>query len=104
MLSDSFILRREKYLMKYLIKLYKNDRNSASLVLEDKKFYNLEFNFKSTYKCLIESFIKHTGLEVSRENILANYSDSPWSDVYEQVDLSHQKDTFSFDSTESENS
>src|SRR3989442_7611106 len=49
--------RRKKILLKYLLKIHDNTRNSASSVLLDKKFFSLELNCKSQYKVFLNSFL-----------------------------------------------
>jgi len=82
-------LRREKLLIKYLLKIKNNDNNSAALILKDKKYFNLELNYNSKYKLQLETFFKQTGLAVPDGNTLTIFNPTPWSSLYNQVDLTH---------------
>ncbi len=78
-------LRRKKIILKYLLKISSNPSNSASLVLQDKKFFNLGLNSKSPYKALLHTFINETGIELETKNI--EHKITPWFELNEQVDL-----------------
>src|SRR6266516_462930 len=78
-------LRRKKLILKYLLKIYTNPSNAASLVLQDKKFFNLGLNCKSPYQLLLHTFLNDTGIELEIEDI--EHKITPWFEINYQIDL-----------------
>src|SRR6267154_475849 len=84
-------LRRVKILIKYLIKLQNNDNNFAALILNDKKYFNLNLNCKSKYKALLDTYLSQSELVPLVGNPFSTFNSTPWSSLYSQVDLTHHK-------------
>src|SRR5437899_5588954 len=82
-------LRRKKIMILYLLKIAKNDRNLAHLVLEDKKFYQLELKCKSVYKLKLNNFLEENNIRLIHPTI--NYKISPWFDLPDYVDLGYMQ-------------
>jgi len=82
-------LRRNKIIVKYLLKIYHYSSNLSSLVLEDKKFYQIELNAKSKFKIILNKFFSDTKITIENQDILIR--NSPIFDLREQVDLSFLK-------------
>ena len=58
---------RKKIILKYLLKIHDNTRNSASAVLLDKKFFSLELNCKSQYKVFLNSFLLENNIVLTKD-------------------------------------
>ncbi len=78
-------LRRKQLLIKYLLKLTNLKNNSASAVLEDKKYFNLEINSKSQYKVLLNNFTHQTEITLGSEK--CDYYPVPWTNFDQHIDL-----------------
>ena len=78
-------LRRDKILIKYLLKLHQNDINRASEVLVDKKFFQFEHKSESIYTKTLNTFLTDINCNLAvNENI---NTVSPWFDMGTKVDL-----------------
>lgn len=78
-------LRREKLLLKYLIKIKNVQDNAVKYILSDEKFFHLELKCKSIYKIMLDRFL-------SANNILLNpydkiFPSTPWFNFHNIVDL-----------------
>src|SRR5437867_2963173 len=78
-------LRRKEILVKYLIKLYYNKNNSATSILQDKKYHNLEIKSKSKYNMLLKKFLSDAGIDLEQNNFVCKCT--PWETLDAQVDL-----------------
>ena len=65
-------LRRMQILVKHLIKIDNNNKNSAHTVLKDKSYYHLELKGKSGYKTILEFFTKKQKLKLKVVKNMAN--------------------------------
>jgi len=63
-------LRREKILLEHLFRVYENPRNSASSILLDKKFFNLQLNVKSEYKAILNSFLSANNIVLNKPIVI----------------------------------
>src|SRR6267154_1070704 len=84
-------LRRDKCIIKYLLKIYNNNINTASEVLKDKKFYQLELNVKSEFNKTLTKFLKDSNIQLFPPTPL--FKINPWFDLGDMVDLSHENDS-----------
>ena len=79
-------IRREQSLISYLLKISNNKNNSASSVLEDIKYWNLESKSSSKYKIILDDFLKQTNIKLEASSIC--YKSTPWSSELDKVDIS----------------
>ena len=82
-------LRRKNLVLKYLLKIYLNPKNSASIVLKDTKYYQMGFKAYSPYTNLLDNFFSDLGVELNTVNQVS-YNASPWSEMYSRVDMSYE--------------
>ncbi len=54
--------RREKLQINYLLKICGNKRNAASETLNDKKFFQMDINYKSNYAVILDRFLKDNNI------------------------------------------
>jgi len=89
-------LRRQSTTIKYLLKIKDNMANSAQLILNDKKFFQLELVYKSKYKAILNDFCQSNNIVLTNEpnSSIINH----FNEVYNQIDLSFI-DTYSNDKT-----
>src|SRR6267154_4687459 len=85
MQRDPMKLRREKILLEHLFRVYENPRNSASSILLDKKFFNLQLNVKSEYKAILNFFLSANNIVLNKPIVI--YKTTPRKSRNSIVDL-----------------
>src|SRR5437867_3744257 len=80
-------LRREQVLIKYLLKIVNAPSNAASCVLQDKKFFQLEFIAKSYFKGALNDFLNDNGISICLDPI--SLKKTPEFNLEDQIDLTY---------------
>jgi len=77
--------RRKQLTINYLLKLQGNKLNSANIVLEDKKYFQLEKVCKSKYRDLLDDFLRDIHVKINLNDRLFNLN--PWKISNDNIDL-----------------